>query len=183
LVATASADRTARVWDARTALPTTQPLRHAQAVEDVTFTADGTRLITGSPGRFTLWDVADGARLSEFVADGSVMLRVPIEDSTRLVLSAEDGRVAVWDIRAAAPAHRADLVDLAELIIGGRMRGPRDFVTDVPNRFARLAVWRRRAAAWANAPAGSFEEWVHWYFADPDTRPAQPGWRGAAAPR
>jgi hypothetical protein len=56
----------------------------------------------------------------------------------------------------------------------------RDFVPGVLNRNQRLQVWRERASAWENAANGSFEQWVYWYFADPTTRPDQPGlWRSA----
>jgi len=138
---TASDDRTAQVWDARTGAPLGAPMRHAERLRSAVFSPDGARVVTAS----------------------------------------DDGTARVWDARTVADGSRKNLLDVAELILGGRMRGFRDFAPGVLDRDRRLQVWRERARGWANAPDGSFEQWVHWYFSDPLTRPDQPGlWRSVA---
>jgi WD40 repeat protein len=48
LLASASYDHTARVWDAATGQPVTPPLRHDAPVDDMAFSPDGKRLATAS---------------------------------------------------------------------------------------------------------------------------------------
>jgi WD40 repeat protein len=56
-VVTASADRTARGWDARTGKPLTEPLAHQGKVTAAAFSADGTRVVTASDDRTArVWD-------------------------------------------------------------------------------------------------------------------------------
>jgi hypothetical protein len=100
-------------------------------------------------------------------------------DGTDVVTSV-DRAAYVWDVRTVGGTELKGLLDLAELVAGGKMRGLRDFVPSGKDPNPGLQAWRERARGWANAPDGSFEQWVHWYFADPATRPDQPGlWRGA----
>ena len=47
-VATCSDDNTARVWDALTGLPISEPFRHADSVVNVRFCSDGCRMVTAS---------------------------------------------------------------------------------------------------------------------------------------
>jgi eukaryotic-like serine/threonine-protein kinase len=60
-IVTASADRTARVWDAATGRPRSTPLKHAEAVKDAQFNSDATRLVTGGADRFVkIWEIDTG---------------------------------------------------------------------------------------------------------------------------
>src|SRR5882757_7777027 len=57
-VVTASADHTARVWDARTGKPLTEPLEHRNSVNAVAFSPDGARVVTASDDTTArVWDV------------------------------------------------------------------------------------------------------------------------------
>jgi WD40 repeat protein len=47
-VVTASADQTARVWDAATGTPLAPPLTHQRWVTSTAFSPDGTRVVTAS---------------------------------------------------------------------------------------------------------------------------------------
>jgi hypothetical protein len=47
-VVTASSDKTARVWDARTGQPVGAPLEHAADIWSAVFSPDGTRIVTAS---------------------------------------------------------------------------------------------------------------------------------------
>lgn len=184
-VVTASYDRTARVWDARTGAPLGAPLRHGLAVTWARFSPDGTRVVTVSEGSARVWDAGSGAQVGPPIGyEGDVGSAAFSPDGARLVTVSHDGAARVWDARTVDRAHRADLVDLATTVVGGRIHGLLDFVPMPPaEQFRRLADWRRRAAGWANAPDGSFEQWVHWYFSDPATRPDQPGlWRSSDRP-
>ncbi len=66
--ATASRDRTARVWSTATGEPMSPPLHHDFPVWTVAFSPDGKKLLTGSgdpktgAGELRLWDVASGTQ-------------------------------------------------------------------------------------------------------------------------
>ncbi len=60
-LATAAADRTARIWDSETGKPLSPPLRHEQAVKCVEFSATGDRLVTAEAGgQVRLWESHTG---------------------------------------------------------------------------------------------------------------------------
>jgi len=62
---TASSDGSARVWDARTGLPLTEPLKHAKSVRDAQFSPDGKRIVTASnDGTARVWDAQTGKPLT-----------------------------------------------------------------------------------------------------------------------
>jgi len=57
-VVTASADKTARVWDAVTGKPLSPPLLHQGFVGSAAFSPDGTRVVTASGDKTArVWDV------------------------------------------------------------------------------------------------------------------------------
>lgn len=93
MLATASLDKTARLWDVATGKPRSEPLRHEGHVNSIAFSPDGSTLATASWGNATaswgnsvkLWDVATGKTRGEplqheanvnsiaFSADGSTL--------------------------------------------------------------------------------------------------------------
>ena len=65
-VLTASWDRTARLWDARTGEPIGPPMVHDDWVSSVAFSPDGRTILTGSYDRTArLWDRATGRPIGE----------------------------------------------------------------------------------------------------------------------
>ena len=65
-VVTASADKTARVWDAATGKAIGEPMKHDGVVYSAQFSADGQRVVTASEDRTArVWDAATGKALSE----------------------------------------------------------------------------------------------------------------------
>jgi WD40 repeat protein len=67
LVLTGSADKTARLWNARTGKPVCDPLLHEDAVWAVAFSPDGSRFATGGDfGVAYIWGCTTQERLSEF---------------------------------------------------------------------------------------------------------------------
>jgi WD40 repeat protein len=180
------ADSTARVRDAKTGVPIGAPMRHPAQIFRAQFSPDGSRVVTVTQEQVRIWDSRTGAPLGPPLMHGAaVNSAVFSADGQRVLTASADGAVRIWDMRTVTAREHADLRDLARQIVGGRMHGPRDFAPDggEMDRNRVLRKWREDARGWSDAADGSFKQWVHWYFADPTTRPDQPGlWRRAPAP-
>src|SRR4029077_16417485 len=72
-IATASKDRTARLWDAAAFKPIGEPMRHEHPVAQVAFNSVGTRIVTDcdEADLLRLWDAAAGAPVGEAMPDKS----------------------------------------------------------------------------------------------------------------
>ena len=67
LIATASADGTARIWDISTGNELVSLIGHSDAVNDVEFSSDGKTIFTASnDGTVRQWDTASGAEIYRF---------------------------------------------------------------------------------------------------------------------
>ena len=95
-LATASDDKTARVWDTATG---TEQLRvtHNGAVNVVAFSPDGTRLATATGDRTAVWDAETGAERLQVTHDGLVKGVAFSPDGTRLATASDDKTARVWD--------------------------------------------------------------------------------------
>jgi WD40 repeat protein/tRNA A-37 threonylcarbamoyl transferase component Bud32 len=112
-LATASADRTARIWDARTGAPLLELRGHTADVRAVAFDPDGTRLATASTDRTArIWDARTGAMLLELTGHAANVNAVAFSpDGGRLATASGGydpqrrqyvGEARVWDARTGA---------------------------------------------------------------------------------
>ena len=86
-VVTGSLDKTARVWDAVTGQPLTEPLAHGSEVYSAQFSPDGLRIVTVVRDKTVrVWDLASGKLLDTF----------PDDDEVRGVAFAADGRAVYF---------------------------------------------------------------------------------------
>jgi len=119
LVATASLDKTARIWDARTLAPVTEPLVHVAPVNCVRFSQDGLRLATSTVGGIArVWDAETGQPLTDWIH-----FELPVVGAT---FSADDTRLETssgetWPIYCARAPAPPWLPELAEVIGGSRL--------------------------------------------------------------
>jgi WD40 repeat protein len=120
VVATASDDGSASVWDARSGMARFGALRHtlgdaAEPIVAIAFSRDGKRLATGSDdGSVLVWDATNGRELSERLFHrNSVTALAFAHQGNLLVTAAKDGRVYIWDLNA--PTTREDRLELARL--------------------------------------------------------------------
>src|SRR6478609_7529785 len=109
-VLTASADKTARLWDATTGAPVGEPMRHEDEVVAAVFSPDGAHIATASKdGTARLWDAATGKALGapmrhEHPLDGVAFNAT----GTRIVTQSNEADVArLWDPAAGAPIGEA----------------------------------------------------------------------------
>ncbi len=100
-LATASGDKTARLWDARTGLPLLECKGHTSSLNCVVFNQDGTRLATASGDKTArLWDARTGLPLLVFKGHNGEVSSVAFSpDGTRLATASADGTARIWDAR------------------------------------------------------------------------------------
>jgi WD40 repeat protein len=104
-VVTASYDKTARVWDARTGQPLTEPLWHESLVQSAQFSPDGQRVVTASNDKTArVWNARTGQPLTEPLHhQGLVFFAKFSPDGERVVTASYDKTARVWDARTGQP--------------------------------------------------------------------------------
>jgi WD40 repeat protein/tRNA A-37 threonylcarbamoyl transferase component Bud32 len=97
-LASASHDRTVRLWDVATGRPVRTLTGHADVVYGVAYAPDGARLATASwDGTVKVWDVDAGREVLTFRGHGEPVWRVAFSPDGRRIASLSHGSVQVWD--------------------------------------------------------------------------------------
>jgi eukaryotic-like serine/threonine-protein kinase len=103
-IVTASADKSARIWDASTGAQLAILTGHGSSVYAAAYSPDGSRIVTASDDKTArIWDARTGAQLavlSGHVDQVSVAVYSP--DGTRIVTASFDKTARVWDARTGA---------------------------------------------------------------------------------
>jgi WD40 repeat protein len=99
-LATASTDKTARLWDTVSGQPIGESLTHDGGVWGVGFSADGRTLVTGGRGGGAqLWDATTGTPIGPALPHQDVVWAVACHPQKPLVLTASADRTArLWPI-------------------------------------------------------------------------------------
>jgi WD40 repeat protein len=112
-VATASLDRTARIWNAETGEALSAPLRHDLSVVNVHFSPDGSLLATASAdGQARLWNAATGHLAAPGLRQrGPVWNAVFSPDGKLVATCSKTGAVQLYDVQGRpvlAPIQHSD---------------------------------------------------------------------------
>jgi hypothetical protein len=104
-IATASLDKTARLWDAATGKALGGPLRHDSYVFAVAFNLDGTKVATASADKTAqLWDTATCKPIGEPLRHGESVMGVAFSpDGTRIATASADKTAQLWDTVTGEP--------------------------------------------------------------------------------
>jgi WD40 repeat protein len=120
LLATASEDATARLWDAGNGELKFQLLGHVGPVKDVNFSPDGTRVVTaGDDGTARIWDTATGLTKAVLRGHKKAVTGASFSaDGKYVVTVSDDGTSRVWESRSDAgdevlKGHTAAISDVA----------------------------------------------------------------------
>jgi WD40 repeat protein len=99
-IVTASADRTARLWDARSGAPLATFIGHTDGLTSIDTSPDGERVVTGSLDHtLRLWDARTGQELAVFRGHTGPVSRVRFSRDGQHVLSGSaDRTVRWWDV-------------------------------------------------------------------------------------
>jgi TPR repeat protein len=98
-VITASADQTARIWDAASGREILRLVGHADIVQSAAFSPDGGRVVTSSDDKTArIWDATTGRELLTLSGHkAGVVDAVYSPDGRRIVTASSDRTVRVWD--------------------------------------------------------------------------------------
>src|SRR5439155_483454 len=100
-IATASKDRTARLWDAAAFKPIDEPMRHEHPVDHVAFNSTGTRIVTNcdEADLLQLWDAATGASVGKAMPHkpNYAWTLVPFSPDGKRIVTVANWSVQLWD--------------------------------------------------------------------------------------
>ncbi|HZO83818.1 MAG TPA: serine/threonine-protein kinase, partial [Verrucomicrobiae bacterium] len=167
-MATASADKTARVWNCLDGKPLLQPLLHEDLVCWVLFSPDGLLLVTGCEnGTVRVWDVVTGNLLATLRAHTERVASAQFSpDSQLLATASSDGTARVWRARTGDPVteplRHGDDVNLARFSPDGEW-----LVTVADDGSAQ--IWESRTGK-VLIPPLRHERQVAWACFSPDGR-------------
>ncbi len=171
-VVTASGDKTARLWDARSGKPLGEPLRHEGDVVSAQFSPDGTRVVTASRDNTArLWDARSGKPLGEPLRREGVVTSAQFSpDGTRVITASLDNTARLWDARSDIGASSSDLITALQHLSGKRVASD-GRIEDVDN--AEISQWRNDYLA--RTPTNTdFDHLIRWRLADRATRTVSP---------
>ena len=109
LLASASGDRTVRVWDVAAAKCVAVLTGHTDEVFSAVFHPDGKRLASAGRDRaIWLWDLATGQEVARLEGHTNYVFSLAFSpDGTSLVSGSGDGTVRIWDTEPPARRHQA----------------------------------------------------------------------------
>ena len=169
-LASASADKTVRLWNATTGQPVGQPLAgHKDEVRSVAFSRDGTRLASASADETVrLWDATTGQPVGQPLNGAHTAVRSVVfsPDGTRLASASEDKTVRLWDATTGQPigqplaGHTERVLSVAFSPDGTRLASASADKT--------VRLWDATTGQPVGHPLAGHTKWVHSVAFSPD---------------
>ena len=165
-IVTAFDDNTARVWDAKTGEPVTEPLKHEDSVNSAQFSPDGKYIVTASYDYTArVWDAKTGEPVTESLRhEGPVYSAQFSPDGKYIVTASSDNTARVWDAKTGEqltePLKHENSVNSAQFSPDGKY-----IVTASWDNTARM--WNARTGEPVTEPL-MHENWVNSAQFSPD---------------
>jgi eukaryotic-like serine/threonine-protein kinase len=103
-LATATADQTARLWDASSGVPLLELKGHTGPVLSVAFSPDGKSIATGSgDNTVKLWDAQTGQGRASLKGHTGPVFRVAFSSDGKLIVTNSERQTVVWDAQTGEP--------------------------------------------------------------------------------
>ena len=119
---TASYDKTARLWEARTGRPLGIPLEHQDAVLAVAFSPDGRTVLTGSRDKTArLWDARTGKPIGAPLQHQDEVGAVAFSRDGRTVLTGAGTLARLWRNPAALRGDPDKIAQWLSVVLGMEM--------------------------------------------------------------
>jgi WD40 repeat protein/serine/threonine protein kinase/TPR repeat protein len=152
-IVTASADKSARIWDARTGAQRAVLAGHTDRVFSAVYSPDGTRIVTGSHDKSArIWDAHTGVQLAALLGHGARVSSVAYSpDGTRIVTASWDKTARIWDARSGKQLH-VITGHAAEVYTAAYSPDGTHIVTASQDKTAR--IWDARTGAQLTVLAG-----------------------------
>jgi serine/threonine protein kinase len=118
-IVTASADKTARIWDARTGAQLAVLSGHGDTVYAAAYAPDGTRIVTASADKTArIWDARTGTQLAVLSGHGDTLYAAAYSpDGTHIITASRDKSARIWDAQTgtqlAVLLGHGDLIETA----------------------------------------------------------------------
>jgi WD40 repeat protein len=95
----------ARVWDAVSGQPLTEPLKHSNLITSAQFSPNGRWIVTASTDHTArIWDARSGQPLTEPMIHSNMVYSAQFSpDGTRIVTGCRNGTARVWDAVSGQP--------------------------------------------------------------------------------
>jgi WD40 repeat protein len=174
-VVTASYDKTARIWDARSGAPLAVLSGHSGAVASAVYSPDGTHVLTASQDKTArIWDANSGVQLAVLSGHTDRLYSAAYSpDGTRIVTASRDKTARIWDARTgatlAALSGHGDRVYCAAFSPDGT-----HIVTASRDRTAR--IWDARTGIGIAVLSGHGDDVVTAAFSPDGTRIVTASW-------
>jgi roadblock/LC7 domain-containing protein len=176
---TASADRTAQVWEAATGKAVGELLRHDGVVNSAMFSPDGKWVATASADHSArVWEAATGKAVGELMQHNSDVLNAAFgPDGKWVVTASSDYTARVWEAPLEEPLSEqlVNVVKLLPALIGHLDFDANGFLKPVPN--SRVAECRDQVSIALKQPAiraSLLATRIEWFLADARTRSINP---------
>jgi tetratricopeptide (TPR) repeat protein len=179
ILATASADKTAQLWDVSGGelLATPAQFRHNDQLWPPRFSPDGRLLVLSSLGGVRLWDAATGEPVSPPLLHPTAVQSVEFSPDCRLLLTVSDRAARVWHLSADGRSPD-DLLRLAQLLSCARPHPKGGHA--VPLRLEELrAAWEELRGKFPREFAAPPGDVTAWHAEEALACDRSRNWRGA----
>jgi WD40 repeat protein len=106
VLAYASAGNAVKLIDLASAKTVAELKGHADTVTSLRFSADGTRILSGSADKsIRIWKIADGSLVAKLETPAAVAAAEWLADDKQLATAGQDGTIRIWAAPEAAPAE------------------------------------------------------------------------------